>query len=100
MLAHSPPLPLVIDYFERYGGITTESEERVTLALTQRDCVRRICLDMSIINLQKLIVAIEEEYPILEYLIVWNRMEERTVLIFPETLQAPHLCHLDRKSVV
>ena len=95
MLAHSPPLPLVIDYFERYGGITTESEERVTLALTQRDCVRRICLDMSIINLQKLIVAIEEEYPILEYLVIWHQIKDSTTfLMLPGTLEAPRLRHL------
>ena len=94
MLAHSPSLPLVIDHFEGYCGITAEDEKGTILALKQRDRVRRVRLDMPVSDVQKFIVTIEEEYPILEYLIVWNRMEERTVLIFPETLQAPHLCHL------
>ena len=41
MLAHSPPLPLVIDY---NLGITEEEEEGMIIALGQRDRVRRIRL--------------------------------------------------------
>jgi hypothetical protein len=95
MLAHSPSLPLVIDYYQRYGEITTEIEERATLALTQRDRIRRICLDMSSTHMQKLIVFIEEEYPILEYLVLCRRvMNGTTILMIPETLEAPRLRHL------
>jgi hypothetical protein len=40
-------------------------------------------------------MAIDGEYPILEYLILWDPPEDRrTVLILPETLQTPHLRHL------
>src|ERR1700761_4506324 len=35
MLAHSPPLPLVIDYFDKYDDITAEDEGGMTLALEQ-----------------------------------------------------------------
>jgi hypothetical protein len=47
-------------------------------------------------TLQKLIVAISEEYPILEYLILGPTSKELgdTIPILPETLQAPHLRHL------
>jgi hypothetical protein len=94
MLAHSPPLPLVIDYFDEYY-VTEEDEKRRILSLRQRDRVRRIRLHMPVPHLQKFIVAIDEEYPILEYLIImrWIR-DNNTTLVFPETLQAPHLRHL------
>jgi hypothetical protein len=94
MLAHSPPLPLVIDYYEG-TDITAEDEEAIILALEQRDRVRRIRLRLPVLKLQKLIMAIDEEYPILEYLILAVPPEERsTVLNLPETLEIPHLRHL------
>ena len=93
MLTHSPRLPIVIDYESR--DITPEDEEAIILALEQRGRVRRIRLDIAALKLQKLITAIDGEYPILEYLILGNVPEEnRTVSILPETLQMPRLCLL------
>jgi hypothetical protein len=93
MLAYSPPLPFVIDYFSH--DITAEDEEAIMLALAQRDRVRRIRFHLPVLKLQKLIKAIDGEYPILEYLILADPLEDkRTVLILPETLQTPHLHHL------
>jgi hypothetical protein len=95
MLAHSPPLPLVVDYFHgsEYSDIAAEDEEGLTLALEQRDRVRRIRLRMGITNLQKFIVAISGEYPILRYLIIIPFVKS-TAFVLPETLHAPHLRHL------
>ena len=92
MLAHSPPLPLIIDYVE--WEITAKDEEGIILALAQRNRVRRIRFRMRVPNLQKLIMAINEEYPTLEYLILVPPMDMSTTLMLPETLQAPHLRHL------
>jgi hypothetical protein len=93
MLAHSPPLPLVIDYYNHF--ITAEDEEAIYLALEQRDRVRRIRFNLSVLKLQKLIKAIDGEYPILEYLILWVPPKDKsTVITLPETLQMPHLRHL------
>jgi hypothetical protein len=64
MLAHSPPLPLVIDYEDR--DITAKDEEAIILALEQRDRVRRIRFYIPVLQLQRLIIAIDGEYPILE----------------------------------
>ena len=95
MLRHSPPLPLVMDY--RIGQeITAKDEEGIIHALDHHDRVRRVRLHMSASKLQKLIVAINGEYPVLEYLILqpsewWNK---RTALMLPETFQAPRLRHL------
>ena len=93
MLAHSPPLPLVIDYPERNRVLTAEDEEGLMLALEQRDRVRRIRLDIPFWKLRKFIVTMDEEYPMLEYLIV-SPSDEGPALMFPDTLQAPHLLQL------
>ena len=38
-------------------------------------------------------MAIDEEYPILAYLIMHSE-DRSSILVFPETFRAPHLCHL------
>ena len=57
MLAHSPPLPLVVDY--QGTDITAKDEEAVILALEQRDRVRRIRFGIRVLKLQKLIMALD-----------------------------------------
>jgi hypothetical protein len=95
MLAHSPSLPLVIDFFNVFHDMSAEDERGIILALKQRHRVRRVRLWTLVRNVQKLIVAIDEEYPILEYLVIIPQMDNNnTILIFPESLQAPHLRHL------
>jgi hypothetical protein len=93
MLAHSPPFPLVIDFFQR--DITAEDEEGIVLALEQRHRIRRIRLEIPILDLQKLIVSINQVYPILEYLTMAPLFNDKNAnLELPETFQAPHLRHL------
>ena len=96
MLAHSPPLPLVIDYkIDEDADISAEDEEHAILALKRYDCVRHVRFLMPVTSLQNLIAAMDDEYPILEHLIIMNLdAEESSILIIPETLQAPHLRHL------
>jgi hypothetical protein len=93
MLAHSPPLPLTVDYGSK-DGIAVEDEEEILLALEQRHRVRHLRLAFPVQNLQKLVKAIDEEFPILEYLIVGPPTKDSTALMLPETLQAPHLRHI------
>ena len=93
MLAHSPPFPIVIDFFRH--DITAEDEEEIILALEQRDRIRRIRLEIPVLNLQNLIVFIIEEYPMLEYLTMAPLFSDKsTNLKLPETLRAPRLRHL------
>jgi hypothetical protein len=95
MLAHSPHLPLDIDYCEGDRYITAEDEEGAILALKHRDRVRRVRLGMPITKLRKAIAAMDNEYPILEHLVIIRmKMDRVSILTFPETLQAPHLRHL------
>ena len=96
MLEHSHSLPLIIDYFlDEDNDFTAEDEEGLILALKRYDRVRRVRLFMPPTNLQKFIAAMDDEYPILEYLIITRPVDDKTTtLIFPETVQAPHLRHL------
>ena len=102
MLAHSPPLPLVIDYLDQNHKVAAEDpdEEGIILALRHRDRVRRIRLRKSIPVLQKIINSLNGEFPVLEYLYVRYRkflrpmVEHNTSLNLPETFRAPHLRHL------
>ena len=88
-----PPFPLIIDFFQ--CGITAEDEQGIFLALEKRDRIRRIRLEIPIRNLQNLIVSIDDEYPILEYLIMAPLFSDKSEkLILPETLRAPNLRHL------
>jgi hypothetical protein len=95
MLAHSPPLPIVIDYMNSNQDIAAEDEEGAILALKQYNRLRRVRIWAPVTSLQKLIVAMDDEYPYLEYLIIGRPVEdESSISQFPETLQAPNLRHL------
>ena len=85
MLAHSPPLPLVIAYLNDFHA-SVEVEESVVLALRHRD---RIRLQLPASNFQRLILAIDREFPMLEYLYFASRRD--TSLIFTKAFRAPHL---------
>ncbi|KAH9983233.1 hypothetical protein BJV74DRAFT_952571 [Russula compacta] len=95
MLAHSPPLPLIIDYFhDNDHDVTTEDEEQILLALQHSDRVRSIRLLMPVRGLQKPTKAIDNEFAILECLVIMPPTKEITGLVLPKTFQAPHLRHL------
>ena len=93
MLAHSPPLPLTVDYKVK-DGISAEDEEGISLALEQRHRICHLGLYFPVQNLGNLVSAIDEEFPILEYLIVYLWAKDSMVLMLPETFQTPHLRHL------
>lgn len=59
MLAHSLPIPLVIDY--RVHKITAEDEQGIFLALKQSNRIRCIRFELSFLNLQKFVWAIDGE---------------------------------------
>jgi hypothetical protein len=91
MLAHSPPFPLVIAYLNEVHA-SVEVEESIILALQHRNRVRRIRLQLPPSNLQRLVLAIDGEFPMLEYFYFASSRD--TSLIFPEMFRAPHLRHL------
>ena len=102
MLAHSPPsIPLIIDHFDdEYEDLTAEDEKGIILALQHRDRLRRIRIIKPTPILQKLIVSLDGEFPILEFLLIWYQwnygpiIDQITNLNLPETFRAPHLHQL------
>ena len=105
MLAHSPPaIPIIIDHFdENYQELTTEDEKGIILALQHRDRVRRVRLLKPTQILQKLIIALDGEFPMLEFLLVWHQrfhvpVIDITNLNLPERFRAPHLRQLLLKN--
>ncbi|KAH9981794.1 hypothetical protein BJV74DRAFT_887302 [Russula compacta] len=94
MLAHSPPLPLIIDHLDEARKFTANDEKGVMLALQHRDRIRRIRLRMPIQNLQKVLRAIDDEFSTLEYMYIKRPSKLDTCLVLPKTFQAPRLRHL------
>jgi hypothetical protein len=94
MLAHSPPLPLIIDHNDENQDLTAEDEEGILFALQHRDRVCRISLWMPVSSLQKVITAIHDEFPILEILDIAPQTKHDTRLTLPSTFEAPHLRYL------
>ena len=97
MLTHSP-LPLLIDHFDKYHDITAEDEEGIILALQHRDRVRRIRLRKSVSISQRVVNALDGEFPILEYLLIEPQQFHWPFIAgtmnLPKTFRAPRLRHL------
>jgi hypothetical protein len=97
MLAHSP-LPLTINHFDKDQDISAEDEEGMILELQHRGRVRRIHLRKSVSISQRVVIALDGEFPILEYLLIeppkfhWPYIQGTMYL--PETFRAPRLRHL------
>ncbi|KAH9981793.1 hypothetical protein BJV74DRAFT_989284 [Russula compacta] len=94
LLAHSPPLPLIIDHIDvyLYPGMSTEDDEKdMLLALRYRDRVRRIRLMAVPWKLERLIMTMNEEFPRLKYLYIGAEYKHNVYLVLPKACQAPHL---------
>jgi hypothetical protein len=98
MLVHSPPFPLIIDHIHQFETNHAKVEERILLALKHRDRVLRIRLWMQDTLPERLMEAIDEEFPLLEYLYIrppdMMVLSPNSALSLPSTLRAPHLRHL------
>ena len=98
MLAHSPPLPLIVDYSAHRAMLKTiyltAEENGMILALKQRNRICRVRLKVPSQNLRKVVKVIDEEYPILEYLYLSPLVTDATTFKLPERFQAPRLRHL------
>ena len=91
MLAHSPPLPLVINFMTEIRELSVEDEEAILLALQDRARVRRIGLMIPATSLLKPIMAMDGQFPILERLFIWPRSQDNMTLMLPTGFKAPHL---------
>jgi hypothetical protein len=91
MLAHSPPLPLVVDYGDEDRQVAPQDEEGILLVFQRRRRVRRIQLRIPTSNFRKLVVALDGEFPVLEDLCIEPLNANGECLVLPETFNAPHL---------
>jgi hypothetical protein len=100
MLAHSPRLPLILDYCDLYDYITANDELGITFALEHRDRVRRIRIMQPPHLVQRLVKALHGEFPNLEYLFIERHTfympsaENNVIVDIPETFRAPRLRYL------
>ena len=95
MLAHFPSLPLTIYYHEYVYKTSEEDEEDILLALRHSDRVHYITLCLLPTKLRKIMATMDEQFPILERLILWPGTKGDGSVVLPRTFQAPHLCHLN-----
>jgi hypothetical protein len=98
MLAHLPPLPLVIDY---WSGEAAEVDTGLLHAIQQRDRIRRIVLRAPAATLSALIVPMDEPFTRLETLSLFSRTEseEGASLVLPRSFLAPNLRHLELRGI-
>ena len=97
MLAHSPPLPLIVFHGDKHNNLTAEDEEGILFTLQFRDRVRRIYLEMPAPSLKKLVLAIDGQFPTLEYLFIVPPTIHIAGLTLPSTFEAPQLRLLNLK---
>ena len=100
-LAYFLHLPIVIIY-EFPGGemIQPDDEQNILICLQRRDHVRRIRLCATTPALQKIIIPLQEEFPLLDSLaIIPAKNLDPTGVILPGSLRAPNLRHLILKNV-
>ena len=90
MLAHSPPLPLIINFMDKdkICALSVKDEEAILLALQDRARVRRIGLMMPATNLLKPIAAMDGQFPVLERLFIWPKSEDNMTLMLPTGFRA------------
>jgi hypothetical protein len=100
MLAHLPPLPLILDYHDIYDDLTTDDELGIILALWHCDRVRCIRLMQPVPVLQRLLMILQGEFPNLEYLFIERhpyygpKARHITTVDIPKTFRAPRLRYL------
>ncbi|KAI9438949.1 hypothetical protein H4582DRAFT_104829 [Lactarius indigo] len=93
-LDHLPLLPLIVDYRDTIATITQHDESAIHHALVLWDRVRHIDLHLPPSILHKLLVHMDENFSMLEYLSISSTIKEDTSLALPKTFLTPHLRHL------
>lgn len=96
MLAHFLHLPLIVIYgFEEGEEIPPDDERNILLSLQRRHHMRRVLLSAPTPALQKMIVPLDDEFPLLDSLAITSVSDgDSTGVILPRSLRAPNLRHL------
>ena len=103
MLTHSPPFPLIIYYPAKLGEMGPEDKEGAVFALLHCERVHRIHIELSAADLHDLVKVMDNDYPILQRLVIRSRTENRAhtgTVTLPRKLRAPLLHRLALSNVV
>jgi hypothetical protein len=98
MLAHSPPLPIIMDYGDKGRMVNVERLKAIFLAPQCRRRVRRIRLWLSASNLRTLFEVIYGEFPMLEYLHIKSPTNNNNGMLLFATFNTPHLPDFPRRN--
>lgn len=95
MLSQLPRLPLVVDYQDANATISAKDELVITQAFQFRGRVRRVAFNIPPANLHRLLLPMDDTFPILEHLCLSSTAKEADAgLILPTTFMAPRLRHI------
>jgi hypothetical protein len=98
-LAHLPPLPLILDYWDRNTIMARKDEDNIHLGLQQHGHVRRVALRAPSPNLRMWLGQMNQLFPSLGDLSLLSTTTDEMSLILPETLQAPDLRRLSLHGI-
>jgi hypothetical protein len=103
-LDHFPPLPLFLNYItrrERHSRsiLTKQDELGIYHALRLHDRVRHLYLCLPPSVLHKVLVLMDQHFPMLEYLSLSFEAKNTITLTLPKAFLAPNLRHLALTSI-
>ncbi|KAI0276961.1 hypothetical protein BGY98DRAFT_662772 [Russula aff. rugulosa BPL654] len=98
-LAHLPPLPLILDYWDRTTIMARKDEDNIHLGLQKHDHVRRVALRAPSPNLRMWLGQMNRLFPRLGDLSLLSTTTDEMSLILPETLQVPDLRRLSLHGI-
>ena len=94
-LVHLPPLPLLVDYqYPTATLIDAQDELGIFQALQLRDRMLRVDLLIPPSILHRLLMLMDEPFPVLSHLSLSSSSGEGATLLLSKTLLAPNLRHL------
>lgn len=94
MLTISRPFRLIINYSNQNAEITAEDGEGLLFALRHRKRVGRISLTTSNTNCNRVLAAMNGDFPELRHLRIIYGVNNNPLSTFPATFRAPHLTSL------
>jgi len=94
LLAHLPPLPIVIDYCNMTTTWVRQDELSILTGLQKRHRIRRTSLQAPSPCLGIFLAKMSDHYPILEDLSLSSTTEEAANIVLPSTFCAPNLRHI------
>jgi len=94
LLAHLPPLPLIIRYLNETTTRVRKYEESILPGLQQHGRLRSVALQAPSPGLCILLRTMDEYFPMLENLSLLSTTGEEANIVLPSTFRAPNLRHL------